>query len=318
MHPLNPEAPDRVAALALVVAPALAAQLEPLLRDLRAAGLRSRSVQRYSEHLRGFFTWAGPDATVVDFTPPRVAAYQRELSDAGRAPATIAGTLSSLRALARYLLREGVIERDPTSRVRWPRKRQSAPRALTRSHVRDLWRTIDNPPDDLPQAAAHHWQRNRRAVAVMLFAGLRIAEATALYWRDVDLEMRQLTVRNGKGGKDRTIPIGPVLLRVLELVPRERRRPDAAVIDVERGRAYSSPKTLAHVFERWLPRLGYDITAHQLRHTFATELLRDGIDLETIRQLLGHSSLETTQRYLLTDASRLRDAVEQLGDWAKE
>lgn len=57
------------------------------------------------------------------------------------------------------------------------------------------------------------------------------------------------------------------------------------------------------------------MTAHQLRHTFATELLRSDVDLEVIRQLLGHASLETTQRYLLADAARLRSAVAKLGGW---
>jgi integrase len=153
------------------------------------------------------------------------------------------------------------------------------------------------------------WQRNRRAIYLMLYGGLRIAEASALLWRDVDLDTRVLWVRDGKGGKDRSIPIHPVLLKELLAAPDRDQVP--AVLANLQGLPIN-PKSLAHLFERQLRKLGVHITAHQLRHSFATEMLRAGADLRSIQELMGHEKLETTQRYLMVDAERMRAAVNLL------
>jgi len=145
----------------------------------------------------------------------------------------------------------------------------------------------------------------------MLFGGLRISEAAALRWRDVDLEGRYLVVRDGKGGKDRSVPLHPILLA--ELAAEPPHRPNWAVAGKVDGSGMAV-KSMAHIFERWLPALGLAISAHQLRHSFATELLRKRADIREIQELLGHESLETTQRYLALDPERLRAAVELLPD----
>lgn len=99
-----------------------------------------------------------------------------------------------------------------------------------------------------------------------------------------------------------------------ELRRIENREPNQAVIGDRSGKCMH-PKTVAEVFSRWLRARGLNITAHQLRHTFATELLRSGAPLRDIQMMLGHASLETTQIYLLVDASHLRKSVELLPDY---
>jgi integrase/recombinase XerD len=146
---------------------------------------------------------------------------------------------------------------------------------------------------------------------LMLFAGLRISEAAALRWRDVDLEAGVLMVIEGKGGKDRAVPIHPILRA--ELLRVESPRPSWAVV----GRRDNQPmnqKSLAHLFERWLPDCDLHISAHRLRHSFASELLRHGADLRSIQELLGHTSLEMTQRYLMLGSQQLRAAIDRLPD----
>lgn len=143
----------------------------------------------------------------------------------------------------------------------------------------------------------------------MLFGGLRISEAAALRWREVDLDAATLMVIDGKGGKDRMVPLHPTLLNELTRVEAPRKTWTVA------GKPDGSPvkqKSLAHIFERWLPGFGLNISAHQLRHSFATELLRAGADLRSIQELLGHTSLETTQRYLTLSNHQLRVAVDKL------
>jgi site-specific recombinase XerD len=118
-------------------------------------------------------------------------------------------------------------------------------------------------------------------------------------------------VRDGKGGKDRSVPLHAILLAELAAAPPHR--PNWAVAGKADGSGMTV-KSMAHIFERWLPERGLAISAHQLRHSFATELLRKRADIREIQELLGHESLETTQRYLALDPERLRAAVELLPD----
>jgi integrase/recombinase XerD len=131
---------------------------------------------------------------------------------------------------------------------------------------------------------------------------------------DVDLDAAELVVRDGKGGKDRVVPIHAKLLGELRVAAAESRSPWAVAGKAD-GFALTS-KSMAHLFERWLPRLGIEITAHQLRHSFATEMLRGGANLRDIQDLLGHANLSTTERYLMVSGARLRGAVDTLPeDW---
>lgn len=166
-------------------------------------------------------------------------------------------------------------------------------------------------------------QRSRRAVCVMLYAGLRLAEVAGLERRDLDLDRRTITVRReiAKGGKPRTVPICDELLAELE--PIRGYTLGWAVIDQGdapklQGRPLAI-KSVAHIFELWLPRrLGWPIHAHQLRKTFATELYVRGEDLATIQRLLGHSDPKTTMRYIGASAAKEHAAVAKLQFRAKE
>jgi integrase len=160
-----------------------------------------------------------------------------------------------------------------------------------------------------PRTHKHTWQRNRRAVYLMLYAGLRLGEVHMLRWRDVDLHRKVLLVRYGKGNRHRAIPLHPELIQ--ELSAAIYREPQHAVVDDGQGNPVSAG-TISHIFDRWLAGRGVRCHAHQLRHTFATRLLEAGVDLRTIQELLGHESIVTTQRYLRISGERLRDSVERL------
>jgi integrase/recombinase XerD len=144
----------------------------------------------------------------------------------------------------------------------------------------------------------------------MLYAGLRLSEAANVMWADIDLGTGVLMVQNGKGGKWRMIPIHERLRTILELVPPDERH--GAVAGKKDGTAlhYTS---LPHIFDRTIPdAVGLDITAHQLRHTFATRLLWAGANIREIQYLLGHKSLATTERYLALEIDQKRAAIDRL------
>ncbi len=148
----------------------------------------------------------------------------------------------------------------------------------------------------------------------MLYAGLRLAEAAALLWRDVDLHAGLLVVQEGKGGKARVLPLHPTLQAELHQAAG-RAEPGAAVAGKRDGTPLE-PKALAHIFDRWLPVQGVKgISAHRLRHTFATEMLKAGVALPDIQEALGHADISTTRIYLRVDIARVRVAVGRLPAW---
>ncbi|MBX0326965.1 tyrosine-type recombinase/integrase [Oscillochloris sp. ZM17-4] len=225
------------------------------------------------------------------------------------AGATMGNRLSCIRGFCRWARREGMIDDDPTRDVEWPKKKLTAPRPLKPAQLRELLASLKQPPEN----RYHHsmWKRGRLAIILMLFSGLRLAEAAALRWEHIDLDDGLLMVYEGKGGKDRNVPLHSMLRLNLEHVP-EAERTGSVLKNID-GEDISR-RSLESLMRR-LPRvlnLSYRFTAHQLRHSFATQILRHGGDLRSIQVLLGHSSLETTMRYILVDPEQARAAVDCL------
>lgn len=156
-------------------------------------------------------------------------------------------------------------------------------------------------------------ERNIRILLLLLYAGLRRAEAAGLRWSDVDLDRRTLIVRaeTAKGGSERVVALHPRVVANLAETPRVLRR--GAVAGHPDGRCLSH-KTLGTVFERWLAVRGLRISAHRLRHTCATQLLLAGASLRDIQQVLGHADIRTTEGYLDVLSEEQRRAIERLPD----
>lgn len=282
-------------------------------QHLYALGNRPRGIDRYMQHLRGFLASLPEGATVQDLTAAAVRQHMRERA-ATCAAGTVIGMLTSVRSFCCFLMEEELLDFDPTTRLRWPKRRRPLPSALTPAERRQLFEALREPKHDTHQ---QRWylQRNRRAVYLMLYAGLRLEECAALLWRDIDLAEGCLYVRDGKGGKMRLLSIHAALRAELEQV-RYRVRPEWAVAGAIEGRPIS-PKALAHIFEVWLPSRGVvGIHAHRLRHTFATEMLRAGAGLAEISEAMGHTDISTTQIYLQVDFSRVKGAIDRLPTWA--
>ena len=281
--------------------------VEPFRRSLVAKKLRPRGIRTYVYTLQLFVAWMDKDATIKDVTSAAVRRYQEALAEADLAGATMGNRLSCIRGFCRWARREGLIEDDPTRDVDWPKKKLSAPRPLKPAQLRELLASLKQPPEKV----YHHsmWQRGRLAIIVMLFAGLRLAEAAALRWDDIDFDDGLLMVYGGKGDKDRNVPLHSRLRLELERIPAAER--SGAVLKNIDGEDITR-RSLESLMRR-LPRvlgLSYRFTAHQLRHSFATQILRHGGDLRSIQVLLGHASLETTMRYILVDPEQARGAVD--------
>ena len=203
------------------------------------------------------------------------------------APATIARKLAAVRSFLRFTLGPTQVP-DASLAPRRPRRLPDTPKPA------EVEAALDALDGDGPVAL-----RNLALVELVYSAGLRSAEAVGLDLGDVDFDREQLHVR-GKGGKERIVPLGEeaahLLARYLhEARPELARGAEIALFISARGRRLDT-STLRRVFSH----------PHRLRHAFATHLLEGGADLRTIQDLLGHSSLSTTQLYSHVDGRRLR------------
>lgn len=283
--------------------------LDLFQQSLEALKLRSRSIQAYRDHLRVVGRTIGGLAP-GRLTPASLRTFQ-ERRASGVSSKTLSLDLTAIRAYVAWQLRESMRDDDPTEALLNPPKSYSLPRPYRDSELASIWRAIAT-PDSLDESALWYWLRNRRMVMLALYAGMRRAEIASSLWRWVDMPngiAGSITIVDGKGGKDRVVPIHATLQSELELV--ERRTRSHAIAGKIEGLPMRA-KSVDHIFDRW--PIGYEgvIQPHRLRHTFATRLLEAGADLEVIRQLMGHSSLATTQVYLLVSTRQTRAAVELL------
>jgi integrase/recombinase XerC len=261
-------------------------------RYLATAGISDATRKAYAADLRAFAAWFGPDSPIEDVDIRVLADWVTELGRArpgGKlAPSTISRRLVAVRSLLRYTLGP---DRTPDAALA-PKRPRRLPDAPKLSEVEEL---VDSFAGDDPLAL-----RNRALVELVYSAGLRSAEAIGLDLGDVDFEQELVHVRRGKGAKDRIVPLGEeagaLVARYLrDARPRLARGAEDALFLSVRGRRLDTS-----TLRRLAPH------PHRLRHAFATHLLEGGADLRTIQELLGHSSLSTTQIYSHVDAKRLR------------
>jgi site-specific recombinase XerD len=282
--------------------------------SLKARGHRPRGIKRYLEQVEQFAQFA-ESVRVERISPRLVLQFQMRIAERLSA-STVGSTMSAVRSFFQWCIEMGYCNDDPTTYVTYPRRCHPLPRPLPDEQLKEVLCRLEDMPE--PDSTTYWiWDRNRRVVRLLLYTGLRLDEARTLLWEHVNLEQKTIMVRNGKNGKDRTIPLHPELVKDFSTVVRVSA---CAVIPARPdGSMFTSGNGFGHIFDRWIPKnIGMRFTAHQLRHTFATSLLRHGADLESVRQLMGHASLETTQRYLLVDAAWLKNAVDclpDLSDW---
>ena len=260
-------------------------------RFLASPGLAEATRRGYRGDVEEFGRWLAKRAQSLSDVDVRVLTeYAGELGHARPrklAPATIARKLAAIRSFLRFTLGPSRVP-DASLAPRRPRRLPDTPK------TEEVDAALQALGADGPLAA-----RNRALVELVYSAGLRSAEAVGLDLGDVDFDREQIHVR-GKGGKERIVPLGEeaahVLARYLhEARPQLARGAENAVFLSARGRRLDT-STLRRVFAN----------PHRLRHAFATHLLEGGADLRTIQDLLGHSSLSTTQLYSHVDGRRLR------------
>jgi tyrosine recombinase XerC len=247
------------------------------------------------------WSWGGVDRLAVR-------AFLGHLSHRSLKPRTIARKLSAVRSFFRYLHRTGVVSGNPARHVKAPRQGRALPSYLSQA---EMERLFDLAADG---AAGEEWRiaRDSALIELLYSAGLRLSEVHSLNAADLDSGSCRLRVR-GKGRKERIVPVGRVALRALSAYDRERERRFGITapgdpLFVSEGGNRLSRRQIQRLVTRFISLAAEEsgLSTHSVRHSFATHLLDEGADLMAIKELLGHSSLSTTQMYAHTSRERLK------------
>lgn len=301
--------------------------------DLLRTGAAARTRHAYAADTLQFARFADARALAPAGVSVRdIRRYIATLSEAGLAPTTTARKLAAIRALFRCLREHGEIAHSPADLIATPRRGSHLPHVLKAT---EMARLLDSIPGD---GVAGPLDLRDRAMFELAYAcGLRAEEIVSLDLGDVDGDREQLRVQ-GKGAKTRFVPAGEVALAALH-VYLQRGRPALAGPPVRRSQVSGAGRDRADRSEpaaegsepalllsrsgrrlstsdvrrrlrAWTARAGVagSVTPHSLRHSFATHLLDGGADLRAIQELLGHSSISTTQVYTRVESARLRSA----------
>lgn len=262
--------------------------IEDFLMDLKLGGSSLNTVVAYASHLKNFSKWC--EETKVDFlglTQKHTRAFRNHLAKRNYNPGTINMHLYALKVFYDFLAEEDIVPGNPI--------------ITRRLHVNEPKRKPAFLTDEEIQAILDYFQtrkfkhENFDAIRIMLATGLRVSELVALTPQDVILQDNRVFVhvRNGKGNKERYVPVTDrdVALRLLELQEQRAGTPNLLKITVG---------GLKSACFKCSKRTGIHFHAHRLRHTLATRLLNQGYPIDWVQEVLGHENIATTRRYAAT------------------
>lgn len=266
------------------------------------------TIQAYQDDLVQFFDYMAlqfGEQTLKAITPGVVRSWLASLKDEGLSSRSINRKISSLKSFFKYQMRCGEVEQSPMVAITSPKAGKRLPVYVEQENIATLFENIGFPDS---------WEgrTDRLLLAVFYHTGIRLSELVNLQERQVDRGNRSIKVL-GKGNKERVIPIGPVLIGEIDAYCQRKRAefetPDTRYLFVGRG----GKKLYAQYVYRAVKKYLSQVTTidkkspHVLRHSFATHLMNEGAELNSVKELLGHSSLAATQVYTHNTIEKLKD-----------
>ncbi|MCS7203484.1 MAG: tyrosine recombinase XerC [Thermodesulfovibrio sp.] len=275
------------------------------------------TLRAYKRDLEEFFRFSGADLYQIE--PVIIRGFISQQILKGKSKSTVARKLSTLRSFFSYLYQEGLIKVNPARVVTSVKIKRALPKFLT---VDDVFRLVEAPKDD-----KFINTRDRAILELLYGSGLRVSELCGLNIEDLDLKESFIKVK-GKGNKERIVPVGQkakealkryITLRNISRIKGEFKREESALFINSAGKRLST-RQIRKIVDKYAKAIGLleKISPHTLRHTFATHLLMEGADLRVIQELLGHSSLSTTQIYTHVDLKHLIEVYDKAHPLSKE
>jgi tyrosine recombinase XerC len=259
---------------------------------------------------QGIDSWGGVDRYILR-------RYLAWLQAEGYVKASITRRISELRSFCRYLVREDILDANPIRVISSPKVPKRLPDYLDLHQVEALLAA--------PDATAPQGQRDRAIMEVLYASGLRVSELVSLNLSNLDLRHGELRVW-GKGAKERLALLGKPACRALTRYIEDGRskliKEDRATSALFLNRLGSrlSTRSVSNILDKYAKLAGLErrVTPHVMRHTFATHLLDGGADLRTVQELLGHTSLSTTQIYTHVSQARAKEVYRKAHPRARE
>jgi integrase/recombinase XerD len=251
--------------------------LDFIASEMRLRNLSPRTIKAYCHAIEELYTYY--NKSPKDISNNEVKKYLLEKMDKGYSAQSISLILNSLN----FLYRE--IYKNPLDiNIKHPKKALKIPILLTRKEIDSILNSFAN-------------KKHRLLIALSYSAGLRVSEAVNLRITDIDLDECTLFVREGKGKKDRRTVISEKLIKDIQRLSAGK-EDDEYLFDSQQGGAITT-RTAQKIFGQALQRaqITKKATFHSLRHSFATHLLENGVDVRYVQELLGHANIRTTQRY---------------------
>ncbi len=301
--PLVPRFAPEAALITGGVVQELLALIRDFLRDAESAGRSRHTVKNYRADLLRFCRFV--DKQGQPLSPPLLRAYLSSFD--GKAGATRARHFAALRSFFDWCYKHDLIPANPMDKFDPPKTPVALPRPIPQ-----------NDYDRLMRAIGRAEPRERVLFTLVAETGLRIDEALSIYVEDITLSPGQEGLRiRGKGGIQRDIPL-PFEFKCLNLLKRYLREEGLTAGPVFRtGKEKARRMGYGAALYQWgmiCREASVDYEIHQLRHSAATQMLNEGVGIGTVRRLLGHKNLQTTQRYAALEDSTVRKELE---GWAR-
>ena len=291
------------------------------IRDIRRYSPRTCEI--YAEVLESFVQFCeGDEEFAKTLNVNSLRAYEVYLFEKrGLSPRTVSQHLSVLSGFCRFLIKQGVLKSNPVHLVKRPKEEKRLPLFYKQESMEAYFESTKGDPE----FGTYEQKLNRLIISLLASCGLRRAELIGLDVSSVDFNRQVLRVR-GKGDKMREIPLLPSLCEEISLylsavssLRDDAYSPEAPLLRTRKG-ARLYPVYVDRVVKKELAAVP-DVTVrrspHVLRHTLATQLLSDGADLNSIKELLGHSSLAATQVYTHNSIERLQSVYKNAHPRAK-
>ena len=270
------------------------------------------TVQAYRDDLVAFFDFIEMQFGGMELkgvSPAIIRSWLASLKEEGLSSRSVTRKISSLRSFYKYQLRSGAVEQSPMVAITSPKVSKRLPVFVEQ---KDMAVLLGEPrfPDT--------WEgwTDRLVLAIFYHTGMRLAELMNLRENQVDVSKRALKVL-GKGNKERVIPVSPVLVEEIQAYIQKKRAgleaPDREYLLVTAKGKKLYPKYLYRSVKKYLAQVTTidKKSPHVLRHTFATHLMNEGAELNSVKELLGHSSLASTQVYTHNTIEKLKDVYKK-------
>jgi integrase/recombinase XerD len=264
--------------------------METFLLDLEQSGKSRHTLINYRSDLIHFLNWLSVSLNAI--TVDHLRDYFKTLSKLS--PASVARRQASIKSFLGWCVRHDKIMSNPMDKVDRIKPPEKLPRPLDKRVVEKILKAI-------PSQAL----RDRLLFTLITDTGLRISEALNIYLEDISLnpDDEKITIRSGKGGKSRTVMLyaAPDTLKLLKKHINQTNIRSGALFRGSESKGGSKKpmhyRSAHYLWTKYCNKAGVDASIHALRHTFATELINEGIDVTVVRKLLGHKNLQTTMRY---------------------